>query len=118
MEPWSDTVSAGELHRAFAAGYQAGGDPPEIVYTADIFDADALKLVLDRDIHVNCGSSDMIEQYGAVAPGRKYHSSNQSGIWPRPQSENEHGWGAIQAWNLGMSSSNTACGGPTIMVSV
>ncbi|MFV1967301.1 MAG: diaminopimelate decarboxylase [Pirellulaceae bacterium] len=65
-----DTVSAGEIHRAFAAGYQAGGEPPEIVYTADIFDADALTLVVEHEIHVNCGSSDMIEQYGTIAPGR------------------------------------------------
>jgi diaminopimelate decarboxylase len=31
-----DAVSAGEIRRALAAGYSAGGD--EIVYTADIFD--------------------------------------------------------------------------------
>ena len=32
-----DSVSGGEIHRAFAAGYAAQGDPPQIVYTADIF---------------------------------------------------------------------------------
>ena len=32
-----DAVSAGEIHRALTAGYVAGGQPPEIVYTADIF---------------------------------------------------------------------------------
>jgi diaminopimelate decarboxylase len=65
-----DAVSGGEINRAFAAGFAAAGDPPGIVYTADIFDTDVLKLVVDRAIHVNCGSPDMIEQYGAVAPGR------------------------------------------------
>ena len=34
-----DAVSAGEIRRALAAGYAAEGDPPPIVYTADIFDA-------------------------------------------------------------------------------
>jgi len=65
-----DSVSAGEIHRAFAAGYKAGGEPPAIVYTADIFDQDALQLVVQHDIHVNCGSPDMLDQYGVLAPGR------------------------------------------------
>lgn len=65
-----DSVSAGEIHRAFAAGYKPGGEPPAIVYTADIFDRDALELVVEHDIHVNCGSPDMIDQLGEVAPGR------------------------------------------------
>jgi diaminopimelate decarboxylase len=65
-----DTVSAGEIHRALAAGYRAGGDPPQIVYTADIFDADSLRMVLQHDIHTNAGSPDMIDQLGEAAPGR------------------------------------------------
>jgi diaminopimelate decarboxylase len=65
-----DSVSAGEIHRAFAAGFKAGGEPPAIVFTADIFDKDALDLVVKHDIHVNCGSPDMIDQLGEVAPGR------------------------------------------------
>lgn len=65
-----DAVSAGEIHRALAAGYTPGGEPPAIVFTADIFDHDALELVVERDIHVNCGSPDMISQLGEVAPGR------------------------------------------------
>lgn len=65
-----DAVSVGEIHRAFAAGYKPGGEPPAIVFTADIFDHDALALVVEHDIHVNCGSPDMISQLGEVAPGR------------------------------------------------
>ena len=65
-----DAVSAGEIRRAWAAGYGAHGEPPPIVYTADIFDEESLDLVRDHDIHVNAGSPDMIEQLGAVAPGR------------------------------------------------
>ena len=65
-----DCVSVGEIHRAVAAGYQPGGDPPRIAYTADIFDAEALDFVVQHDVHVNVGSPDMIGQLGAVAPGR------------------------------------------------
>ncbi len=61
-----DSVSAFEIRRALAAGYKAGPDePPQIVYTADIFDREALDLVVEHNIPVNCGSSDMIEQLGA-----------------------------------------------------
>ena len=65
-----DCVSAGEVRRALAAGFAARGDPPPIVYTADIFDGEALALVVAENVHVNCGSPDMIDQYGERAPGR------------------------------------------------
>jgi diaminopimelate decarboxylase len=61
-----DAVSAGEIRRALAAGYAAEG----IVYTADIFDAEALSLCVEHRIHVNCGSADMIDQLGREAPNR------------------------------------------------
>jgi diaminopimelate decarboxylase len=66
-----DAVSAGEVHRALAVGFLPSGDPPPIVYTADIFDRDSLAAVLEHGIHVNCGSPDMIDQYGERAPGRE-----------------------------------------------
>lgn len=65
-----DAVSAGEVHRALAAGYSPHGDPPPIVYTADLFDRESLELVVERELHVNCGSPDMLEQLGQRAPGR------------------------------------------------
>lgn len=65
-----DAVSSGELRRAMAAGYRTEGKPPPITYTADIFDRDALDLVIQRNVHVNIGSPDMIDQLGQVAPGR------------------------------------------------
>lgn len=65
-----DAVSEGEVRRALAAGYQPAGDPPPIVYTADIFDRASLDLVVELGIHVNCGSPDMIDQLGERAPGR------------------------------------------------
>ncbi len=67
-----DAVSAGEIHRALKAGYSAEGsgqEAPEIVYTADIFDAEALALVVKHKLHVNVGSPDMIDQLGVVSPG-------------------------------------------------
>ena len=65
-----DSVSAGEIQRALAAGYKVQGEPPPIVYTADIFDRESLELVVEHGIHVNCGSPDMIDQLGERAPGR------------------------------------------------
>jgi len=68
-----DAVSAGEIRRALAVGYEPGNEgsaPPPIVYTADIFDRESLDLCVDRHIHVNCGSPDMIDQFGARAPKR------------------------------------------------
>ena len=65
-----DTVSAGEIRRALAAGYSPEGDPPPIVYCADVFTHETLDLVVEKNVHVNCGSPDMIDQYGSRAPGR------------------------------------------------
>jgi diaminopimelate decarboxylase len=76
-----DCVSVGEVHRAIAAGFKPGqqAHPPEIVYTADIFDREALDVVIEKDIHVNCGSPDMIDQYGEA---RRFapHGSTGNGI--------------------------------------
>ncbi len=69
-----DSVSAGEIRRALAAGFKPGANdlnsPPPIVYTADIFDNEALDLVVELGIHANCGSPDMIDQLGQRSPGR------------------------------------------------
>jgi diaminopimelate decarboxylase len=59
-----DAVSAGEIRRALAAGYSPHGDPPPIVYTADVFDREALELVVKHRLRVNCGSPHMIDQLG------------------------------------------------------
>ena len=62
-----DAVSAGEIRRALAAGYSPDND--EIVYTADIFDRESLDLAIDHQLHINCGSPDMISQLGQRRPG-------------------------------------------------
>lgn len=70
-----DAVSAGEIARALAAGYETlpqdhddaallAGHHPAIVYTADVFDRASLDAVIEHDLSVNCGSADMIDQYG------------------------------------------------------
>jgi len=64
-----DAVSAGEVRRALAAGYDPHGEVPGIVYTADIFDRESLDLVSELGLHVNCGSPDMIDQLGQRRPG-------------------------------------------------
>ncbi len=64
-----DAVSVGEVQRAIAAGFTTFTDPPGVVYTADVFDRESLKLVHELSLHVNCGSPDMIEQLGSILPG-------------------------------------------------
>ncbi len=64
-----DAVSAGEVLRALAVGYSPTSDPPEIVYTSDIFDRESLQVVAEHRIHCNLGSPDMIEQLAEVQPG-------------------------------------------------
>ncbi|MFG6465758.1 diaminopimelate decarboxylase [Roseateles sp. BYS87W] len=62
-----DAVSRGEILRALAAGYTAGGD--EIVFTADLLDHATLATVVEHRIPVNAGSIDMLHQLGAASPG-------------------------------------------------
>lgn len=62
-----DCVSAGELRRAERAGFKVGNGSHEVVFTCDIFDHETLKLVTEKQIPVNVGSVDMIEQLGPVA---------------------------------------------------
>ena len=71
-----DSVSANEIRRAMTAGFAIDGATPDaptpIVYTADIFDRDSLELVLEKNVHVNCGSIDMIRQYGEALQKPQY----------------------------------------------
>ncbi|MCE4553199.1 diaminopimelate decarboxylase [Pelomonas cellulosilytica] len=62
-----DAVSRGEILRALAAGYHAGGD--EIVFTADLLDHATLATVVEHRIPVNAGSIDMLHQLGTVSFG-------------------------------------------------
>ncbi|GLR08316.1 diaminopimelate decarboxylase [Mixta theicola] len=62
-----DSVSLGEIERARAAGYVAGGD--EIVFTADVLDKPTLTRIAELRIPVNAGSVDMLHQLGERSPG-------------------------------------------------
>lgn len=64
-----DAVSAGEIERSLAAGFDARSDPPGVVFTADVMDKETLALVLRHGISVNVGSLHMLEYLGANAPG-------------------------------------------------
>lgn len=64
-----DAVSLGEIERALAAGYVAGGD--EIVFTADLFDRATLARVIELRVPVNAGSIDMLHQLGEQSPGHR-----------------------------------------------
>ena len=64
-----DSVSRGEILRALAAGYQAGGD--EIVFTADLLDRETLSTVIEHRVPVNAGSIDMLRQLGTSSKGHK-----------------------------------------------
>ncbi|MCP4006221.1 MAG: diaminopimelate decarboxylase [bacterium] len=91
-----DAVSAGEIQRGLRAGFSGAGEPASMVYTADIFTAEALDLVVEHDIPVNAGSTDMLEQLGRRKPGHRVwlrvnpgfghgHSrkTNTGGIWSK-----------------------------------
>nr|WP_246223813.1 hypothetical protein [Pseudarthrobacter psychrotolerans] len=64
-----DAVSAGEVLRALTAGYTPGTAEEQIIFTADLLDREALKLVVERRIPVNVGSPQMLEQLGPASPG-------------------------------------------------
>lgn len=57
-----DAVSAGEVVRAIKAGYTTEGEHPGVVFTADMFDEDALAVIKKYNVPVNVGSPDMIVQ--------------------------------------------------------
>jgi len=61
-----DAVSAGEVWRALAAGYE----PREILFCADLFDRAALAVLREHDVPVVLGSPEMVEAYAALRPGR------------------------------------------------
>ncbi|MBQ0133060.1 MAG: diaminopimelate decarboxylase [Comamonas sp.] len=64
-----DAVSRGEILRALAAGYVAGGEPSDIVFTADVMDEATLASVVEHQVPVNAGSIDMLHQLGQASPG-------------------------------------------------
>jgi len=66
-----DAVSLGEIERALLAGFKAGKQSNEIVFTADILEEETLLRISELNIVVNAGSIDMLAQLGACSPGHK-----------------------------------------------
>lgn len=66
-----DAVSLGEIERAVRAGYTGVGEPAGVVYTADVIDDATLDRVIELDIPVNAGSSDVLEQLGERSRGHR-----------------------------------------------
>ncbi|HHO0143565.1 TPA: diaminopimelate decarboxylase [Providencia stuartii] len=64
-----DSVSLGEIERALVAGFQAGRENSEIVFTADVLDRATLARVTELDIPVNAGSIDILSQIGEQKSG-------------------------------------------------
>ena len=62
-----DAVSAGEVERAFAAGFRA----EEIVFTSDLLDRPALECLARRRVRVNVGSTDMLAQLAELGSARE-----------------------------------------------
>lgn len=104
-----DAVSLGEIERAVRAGFSAEGHPVGIVYTADLFDEATLARVLELDIPVNAGSTDMLSQLGRRRPGHRVwlrvnpgfghgHSrkTNTGGEWSKHGIWHEHLDGALR----------------------
>lgn len=61
-----DAVSAGEIERSLAAGYNNQDNPESIVFTADVIDCETLALVIQHNIPVNIGSLDMLHRLAEV----------------------------------------------------
>lgn len=64
-----DSVSLGEIERALLAGFQPGGSPSQIVFTADVLDEATIARVVELNIPVNAGSADMLKQLGERSAG-------------------------------------------------
>jgi diaminopimelate decarboxylase len=99
-----DAVSLGEIERALRAGYDGRGEPAGLVYTADVFEAGVLERVVELEIPVNAGSSDMLEQLGRRRPGHR--------VWLRVNPGFGHGhsrktntggeWSKHGIWHAGL----------------
>lgn len=63
---WIDAVSGNEALRALKAGFSAGNNPPEILFTSDVFRDNALKVVLEHGLLPNAGSPGMLSTLQAA----------------------------------------------------
>jgi diaminopimelate decarboxylase len=59
---WIDAVSGNEALRALHAGFKAGNNPPQILFTSDVFRDNSLDVVLKNGLLPNAGSPGMLSQ--------------------------------------------------------
>ncbi len=59
---WIDAVSGNEVLRALRAGFDAGSQPPVVLYTSDVFRDNALEVIVENGILPNVGSEHMIAE--------------------------------------------------------
>ncbi len=63
---WIDAVSGNEALRAHAAGFPMGHQPPTVLFTADVFRDNALRVICEHAILPNVGSPAMIQELQAA----------------------------------------------------
>jgi len=66
QDVWIDAVSGNEILRARAAGFAMGRQPPVVLFTADVFRDEALRIIREHAILPNIGSPGMIEDLQAA----------------------------------------------------
>ena len=92
---WIDAVSGNEVLRAQASGYPVGAEPPEILYTADVFRDNALDVVVQNKVLPTIGSAGQFQQLLAAG------YAGPAGIRVNPG----FGHGHVQACDTGGPSS-------------
>ena len=76
------------------------GEPPPIVYTADIFDRESLDLVVEHGHPRQLRLARHDRPARRAGPRPQHHAADQSRLRPRPQPEDEHRRRAIEARHL------------------
>ena len=107
-----DAVSAGEIRRALAAGYHRTGNPPPIVYTADIFDRD----VAGTGRRPRTSTSTRLARHDRpTGPAWPPAATSRCGSIPASATATARRptpAASSRSTASGTSSSTTACGGP------
>ncbi len=87
-----DAVSAGEVLRAMKVGFSPQGEIPGIIFTADLFDTDAVEAIRTHHLSVNVGSPDMISQLGKFSPRNQRDLAHKPRIRSRPFTQDQYRW--------------------------
>jgi diaminopimelate decarboxylase len=63
---WIDAVSGNECLRALRAGYTEGNDPPQVLFTADVFRDNGLDVIREHNLMPNIGSPGMLRDLDRI----------------------------------------------------